>query len=341
MAEMSPGIAVIGAGALGLAVSAELALRGHLVTVIDPGGGNASSVAAGMLAPASEAWLEFEASKGTVDRAPLFLRARDHFADLAERVGVDIHRRGAVWAGRHPEAVIDYWTSRGFAPSDGAITQADWQIAPVQALADLGAVGGVTRLQARVTVVSPRGDGWDVECDAVGPIRVRQVVVATGAMGQVHAPLSVSEIMSRITPIRGQLGFVPGLTVDRVVRAEGIYIAPVADGAVIGATMDVGRTDLDLDLQQAAVLVDRAHQVLGHALPDTIDWRVGIRGASADGLPLAGKVTQGLHVALAPRRNGWLMCGLIAQTVADAIEDRAPGADAAILDPLRLSPAAG
>ena len=66
--------------------------------------------------------------------------------------------------------------------------------------------------------------------------------------------------------------------------------------------------------------------------------RVGVRGATADGLPLAGPAgSAGLHLALAPRRNGWLMGPLVARIVADGIEGRAPIADAAALDPLRFA----
>ena len=66
--------------------------------------------------------------------------------------------------------------------------------------------------------------------------------------------------------------------------------------------------------------------------------RVGIRGATDDGLPLAGPSGEpGLHLALAPRRNGWLMGPLVARVTADGIEGRPPLADAAALDPLRFA----
>jgi glycine oxidase len=45
----------------------------------------------------------------------------------------------------------------------------------------------------------------------------------------------------------------------------------------------------------------------------------------------------GLFLALAPRRNGWLLGPLVGRTVADAVEGRAPGADARALDPLRFA----
>ena len=64
-------ILIIGAGVLGLATAVELTVRGRRVTVVDPGGDNASSVAAGMIAPALECALE----NVTRERADLL---RDH-----------------------------------------------------------------------------------------------------------------------------------------------------------------------------------------------------------------------------------------------------------------------
>ena len=62
-------ILIIGAGVLGLATAAELSRRGRAVTVVDPGDPNASSVAAGMFAPA------FESAAETVTPEPAaFLR---------------------------------------------------------------------------------------------------------------------------------------------------------------------------------------------------------------------------------------------------------------------------
>ncbi len=50
---------------------------------------------------------------------------------------------------------------------------------------------------------------------------------------------------------------------------------------------------------------------------------VGVRGATADGLPMAGpRGEPGLHLALAPRRNGWLLGPLVGRVVADGIEGR-------------------
>ena len=86
-------------------------------------------------------------------------------------------------------------------------------------------------------------------------------------------------------------------------------------------------------------------QRLGWSPRGPVDWRVGVRGATPDGLPMAGQAAPGLWLALAPRRNGWLLAPLVGPVVSDAIEGRsvtggAPGPDAAALDPLRFTPAA-
>jgi glycine oxidase len=48
--------------------------------------------------------------------------------------------------------------------------------------------------------------------------------------------------------------------------------------------------------------------------------RAGVRGASPDGLPLVGAAgAPGVHLALAPRRNGWLLAPLVAKSVAAAL----------------------
>jgi glycine oxidase len=105
---------------------------------------------------------------------------------------------------------------------------------------------------------------------------------------------------------------------------------------VIGATMEPGRRDLEPDPVEAARQVAAGLALLG-VTGEAGPTRVGIRGATADGLPLAGPSGEaGLHLALAPRRNGWLMGPLVGRIVADGIEGRTPVADAAALDPLRF-----
>jgi len=130
-------VIVIGAGVLGLCTAAELAGRGHAVTVIDPGGPNASSVAAGMLAPALESLLE----DLTPEQAGLLKRARDLWPAFAETHGLTLHREGAEWRGPDAASAMARVRELGFearATRSGLITPDDWRIEPGAALTEIG-----------------------------------------------------------------------------------------------------------------------------------------------------------------------------------------------------------
>ena len=86
---------IAGAGVLGLATALALADAGCDVTVCDPGGANASSIAAGMIAPVFEAVLD-PAARAHFD---ILLAARDLWPALAQRAGIALDRCGAVAVG--------------------------------------------------------------------------------------------------------------------------------------------------------------------------------------------------------------------------------------------------
>ncbi len=333
----SPDVIVIGAGVLGLCTAAELAARGHAVTVIDPGGPNASSIAAGMIAPALESLLE----DLPADRAALLKRARDLWPAFAEAHGLKLLREGADWRGPDAEDAVGRLHALGFDARlnpGGLTTPEDWRIEVAPALKALARSSGLAMVRGEVARLAGDARRWRVEA---GDGRVwfsATVVLATGAGEPVAGlPNSVAASVSAITPIRGQLTFVAMAPPPCVVRGSGVYAAPCEGGVVIGATMEPGRRDLEPDPAEALRQVEAGLallEVTGEAGPT----RVGIRGATADSLPLAGPSGEpGLHLALAPRRNGWLMGPLVARIVADGIEGRPPMADAAALDPLRFA----
>ena len=332
----SPDAIVIGAGVLGLCTAAELGARGHAVTVIDPGGPNASAIAAGMIAPALESLLD----DAGPERAALMKGARDLWPAFAEAHGLRLHREGADWRGPDPAAAIARLKALGFAasPASGGLTTPDdWRVEVSIALKALARSAGVTVVRGRVARLSGDARRWRVETDDGRVWFSPTVVLATGAGAAVAGlPARVAATVAAITPVRGQLTFVNMPPQPRVVRGPGIYVAPGEGGAVVGATMEPGRRDLDPDPAEATRQV-----AAGLALLETVGeagaTRVGVRGASADGLPLAGPSGEpGLYLALAPRRNGWMLGPLVAAIVADGIEGRPPGADAAALDPLRF-----
>lgn len=318
----SQDILVIGAGVLGLCTAAELARRGHAVTVVDPGGLNASAVAAGMIAPAMEAAID----DLSPDHAALLRRARDAWSDFAAATGVRLDRDPAEWRGGNVEVLAGRLAALGFEhaydrEAGRLTTNEDWKVEPAQALAAMSR--DVRVLEGRATGLSLSNEGWRVETTA-GPVEVDQVVLAIGAAeAMAGLPEEAARLLTLIAPIRGQIGLVSERLVERVVRGPGAYVAPMGAGCVIGATMEAGERSLTPDPERCAQMLDAAWAVLGQPpRPLTIEWRAGVRGATPDGLPMAGTVGQGLHLALGPRRNGWLLGPLVASVVADEVEGR-------------------
>src|SRR5512146_1185390 len=148
-------VTVAGAGALGLCSALALADAGCRVTVFDPEPeGNASAVAAGMLAPVFEAVLDPEA-------APFFdilLAARDLWPVLEARAGVRLDRSGAMavggedWLAGVQAALIRLGvhgidlprrTAADLAPglspavAHAVLVREDWRLEPSQAIAAL------------------------------------------------------------------------------------------------------------------------------------------------------------------------------------------------------------
>jgi glycine oxidase len=330
----SPDVIVIGGGVLGLSCAAMLAARGYAVTAVDPGGANASSLAAGMIAPAMETLSDL---RGGADRGALFQAAVELWPGFAEAHGVDLHREGAEWRGKGAAEMAEALKAQGFdvRPTEAGFFALDEaRVDSAEALAMLARV--ITMRTARATGIARDGEGWAVTLDDGERVTARQVVVATGVGAAVNGPLSLEALTGLITPIKGQLAFTPVRLTSHVVRGETGYVAPAGSGSVIGATMQAGRTDLTVDEAAGEVQVRACLAMIGVDEVPPLEWRVGVRGASPDGLPMAGMVEPGLHVALAPRRNGWLLGPLVGAVVADGVEGRAPGEWAATLDPFRF-----
>lgn len=321
---------VVGGGALGWASAEALASAGARAILIDPGETSASSVAAGMIAPALEAALEVT----TPEQAALYRKARDLWPALADRRGLALRRAGALWAGAAgPEA--ERLAELGFAAevrAGGVFTPEDWTIDPAAALAALP--GEVAPRRARATTAGP---GW-VELAGGERLTAGHVVLAVG-VGRLRAP-EAAAAFAAVSPIKGQIALARG--VERPpypLRAPGVYVVPRADGVVVGATMEPGRTDSVVDPEAVAALVARGAELWPplRAAEHVEGW-AGVRGSTPDGLPLIGPVAPGLTVALAPRRNGWLLAPLVGRMVAAYAAGDDPGRYAEALGPLRFEP---
>jgi glycine oxidase len=334
----SPDVIVIGAGVLGLCSAAELAARGHAVTVLDPGGPNASSAAAGMIAPAMESLIDGL----SLDHAALLKRARDLWPAFAGRTGLNLHMDGASWRGPAADAAVAKLEALGFVAErdgEGLFTPEDWRVEAQAALRRLSGTPGVTRIEASVSELIHEDSGWTAIAADGRRWSAPHIVIATGAAAPLDGlPEAVTALVASVEPIRGQLTPVDCASPGRVLRGPGGYAAPTPEGALCGATMEAGVRDLAPDLATAARQAEMGLALIG-AEGRARAPRVGIRGASPDGLPMVGPSgSNGLHLALAPRRNGWLLGPLVGRIVADGIEDRAPLADAAVLSPLRFAP---
>lgn len=323
---------------LGLCSAAELGARGHAVTVIDPGGANASSAAAGMIAPVLEC-LSDEAQPG---RAALMLRARDLWPEFSARFGINLHRDGAEWRGPDPDAALARLAALGIPASrtpEGLFTADDWRVEVGQALHRLSQAPGVTLIPATAARLFAEARRWRVQAAGGRTWFAPTVVVATGVAAPIEGlPPRAAAAVAGIVPWRGQLTPVSGPAPAHSLRAPGLYVVPAPGGVVIGATMERGRRDLEPDLEVARRQVAAGEVLSGLSGGRAGPPRVGIRGSTADGLPLAGPAGEpGLHLALAPARNGWLLGPLVARVVADGVEGDGSHPDAAVLDPLRFA----
>ena len=322
-------VIVIGAGALGSAVAAELMLRGRRVVVLAPDETSASARAAGMIAPAFESVLDGPMG----GHAELLKAARDLWPDFAAATGVRLHRDGAEWRGPDAEAMAARLQARGFAAElrDSTVyTPDDWRIDPGQALAALAE--GVVRRDGRLAILDSREGRWQAETGAGETLRAAAVVLATG-----WAAPDCGLVLPPIQPIKGQAVRLECPSPDRVVRGDGVYVAPALGGAIVGATMADGESDLGVDPAVTETLLARARAIC----PELEGARMAeayaaVRGASPDGLPYAGRIEPGVFVALAPRRNGWLLAPLVARVVADALEGGGPEPITEAMDPGRF-----
>lgn len=333
----SPDAIVVGAGVLGLCTAAELAARGWSVTVLDPGDPNASAAAAGMIAPALESLIDSLPPA----HAALLARGRDLWPEFSERNGLDLHREGAEWRGSDPDADLSRLTDLGFAVErrgEGMFAPDDWRVDAIESLARLSSLPGVTRQTAQVASIRREGEGWLLEADDGRQWRASAVVIATGAAAALEGlPENVERLISAVRPIRGQLTPVRCVRPAQVIRVPGLYAAPTGDGVLAGATMEFDDRSTAPDADTARRQAEGVLALLG-CEGVAGEPRVGVRGATADGLPMAGPTGEpGLYLALAPRRNGWLLGPMVGRVVAGGIEGRASLPDAPALDPLRFA----
>ena len=322
-------VAVAGAGALGSAVALGLARAGFQVTVFDPAapGDNASGVAAGMLAPVSEALFD-PASR---EHLPIMRRARDLWSAFAQDLDIPLARAGVRFEGAQA------WRGQVGARLEAlglpdADTAEDWRIEarPTLALLRRAAqaagvrfeIGAVETFQpGALALVDGRTEAFDALVLATGPgVRDGRLAPETKVLA----------------PIKGQILRVAAEAAEAVVRGEGVYLAP-GEGLAIGATMEADRDDLTPDASATQGLRAAAWALRPELDLDAAKVEVGVRVTTPDGLPLVGwSAAPGVMLAVGARRNGWLFAPLVADMVAAYLNGDNPGPDAAAMDARRF-----
>ncbi len=347
-------VAVAGGGVIGLAAAWLLARAGHRVTVVDPEPGRGAAwVAAGMLAPASEAHF------GEEDLARLLVAGAARWpafaAALEEASGQPVHyeasRTVVVAADRSDRAALDQLLafrqaigleSRRLAASEcrrlvpalspaisgGAEVVGDHQVdnrALVQALVAACRAQGVELVAQRVV---------RVELDRAGAVRA----LTTEGGEVVPAPMVVAAMGWRtpelagvppgcLPPVRPVKGHVLRLraarpllerTVRGLVGGRACYLVPRRDRSlVIGATVEELGPDLRVQAGAVHALLDDARTLVpGVDELELVECSVGLRPGSADNGPHVGwSEVPGLAVATGHFRNGVLLAPITAEAI--------------------------
>lgn len=369
-------LVVVGAGVIGLAIAWRTAQRGLRPLVLDAGepASGATGVAAGMLAPVTEADFgeeallslnlasarlypdfiaELEAVSGrttgyrptgtlsvAVDRDQAEELQRLH--ELQRSLGLD-----ARW--------LESRECREFEPSlstrvvGGIAAPGDHQVSPRLLAGALRAAleqdGGFVRSRARAESLAVEGGeaaGAVLESGEV--VRAHTVVIAAGARSAAielpaGASVPIRPVKGQILRLRGEAG---EPIASRVVRTPEVYAVPRADGRlVVGATVEERGFDSSVTAGGVLELLRGAYDVLpGITELELVELSAGHRPAAPDNEPVIGEgAVPGLVWATGHWRNGVLLAPVTADAVVDLITGGEVQPDLRRYTPRRFAPA--
>jgi glycine oxidase len=352
-------VAVVGGGAIGLACAREAENRGARVVVLDSGAPGAWAVAAGMLAPVSEADFGerelLELGLESARRYPEFVapledagyrevgtlvvardrdeaEALDRLAAFRTGLGLPVERLRPSQARRVEPALAPTVRLALDIPSDHSID-------PRKLVAALRAAFGGEYRPARVESLLVSAERVEGVLTDAGEVRAGAVVVAAG----VHvARLGMPEFARvPVRPVKGVVLRMRGEPlVERTIRGESAYFVPRGDGTfVLGATME----ERGWDTTPTAGGIYELLRDLSEIVPGVLELHVddviaGLRPATPDNLPAIGPgALDGLVWATGHFRNGILLTPVTAELVAAALAGEALPGWAAPADPLRFA----
>lgn len=337
-------VAVIGAGVVGLTCAEELLRAGHDVRVFDPDpGGGATRAAAGMLAPAGEAW------HGETDLLRLGVASAQLWPEYAARLhaasglDVDLRTAGTLLVGQdhddllHVRRTLEVLETEGIAfreldrrearaeeptlsrVAGAALLPEDHHVNPRLVAGALLRLVGAQLVRARA-VVTPTGvataDGRSFPCDAL--------VVATGAEARGLVP-AVRPVTGETIQLRA--ADPPARVLRARVHGEKVYVVPRAGGeVVVGASEEEHDTAPVASLGTVVRLLHAARTLVpGLETADVVDITARHRPGTPDNGPLLGSVDSPgpfrLVLAVGHYRGGVLLAPLTAKVVRTLVED--------------------
>jgi glycine oxidase len=360
-------VVVVGGGIIGLAVAWRARRRGMEVTVLerDATGRATSFVAAGMLAPVAE--VEFGAAgRRLLELGLRSVKLWPAFAGELERASgleVGLMRTGTLLVARDEDGARELERQLAFrgslglrvarlrpsearelepalAPTLRLALQApdDHSVDPrlvLEALRRACMLAGVNIRErsrvARIELDAERVTG--VTLDGGERLSAPHVVLAVGPWSERIGGLPAGAQMP-VRPVKGQILRLrdpggPGL-LGRVVRFEGGYLVPRADGCyVLGATVEErGFAARPTAGGVYELLRDAGELVPGIRELDIEELSVGFRPGTPDNAPVIGPgAVAGLTWATGHHRNGILLAPLTAEMVVEVLENGAPSGD--------------
>jgi glycine oxidase len=371
-------VVVAGGGVIGTAIAWHAAAAGLDVVLVDPDEGDAASlVAAGMLAPASEALF----GEGALLRLNLLaLRRFGSFAaELEEAAGhqVGLRREGTLAVAYDPgdyaalirltafrrsaglEAEeLDSRACRQLEPflapdvHGGVLFADDWSVDNrryAAVLREAARTAKVRYIRDRVLEVRlSDGQARGVRLAGGDDIDAAHVVVAAGCWSGAVGGLP-DALRTVVRPVKGQLlrlrhpaGVPPvlGHTIRAIVRGADVYLVPRADGElIVGATQEERGPDQTVT---AGAVHDLLHDAMS-VLPVTSELILaetcaGLRPGTPDNGPVVGRCgPAGLMLATGHYRNGILMSPVTADAAVALLAGQAPAPEWEPFTPQRFT----
>jgi glycine oxidase len=333
----------VGGGVIGLASAWRAQERGLSVCVLerDRAGSGASRVAAGILAPDSEA------EPGHEPFVPFARRSLELYPEFVDALGEDVGfwpcGMLAVAVDADEAAVLrrepgfTSWLTAsecrrlepGLSPvvAGGALSEQEASVDPRRLVAALAAKvevreGAEVAAVARDSVTLANGE----------TIAAGRVVVTAGAWSGL-AGVPVRPVKGQVVRLRGEL------PAERMIRTEHVYVVPRRNGEVVlGATVEERGFDTTVTAGAVHELLREGYRVLPEiAELELVDASAGLRPGSPDNGPLLGEWEDGVLVATGHYRNGILLAPITAETVAALLVGEVPPPESQPFSPERFA----